>query len=83
MLSCSVVSDSLRPPWTPGSSVHGIFFQVRIQEWVAVSSSKGSSRPRDQTHVSQIAYNAGALFTAEPWGRPSLTRTLGKVGLPW
>ena len=32
-----------------GSSVHGIF-QARIVEWVAISSSRGSSWPRDQTH---------------------------------
>ena len=37
----------------PGSSVHGIF-QARILEWVAVSSSRGSSQPRDQTCVSCI-----------------------------
>ena len=37
----------------PGSSVHGIL-QARILEWAAISSSKGSSRPRDQTHVSCI-----------------------------
>ena len=42
-LSCSVVSNSFATPWSfPGSSVHGIF-QARIQEWVAMSSSKGSS----------------------------------------
>ena len=35
----------------PGSSVHGIF-QARILERVAISSSRGSSRPRDQTHIS-------------------------------
>ena len=34
-----------------GSSVHGIF-QARILEWVAISFSRGSSRPWDQTHVS-------------------------------
>ena len=35
-------------PWT----VHRIF-QIRILlEWVAISSSRGSSQPRDQTHVS-------------------------------
>ena len=28
----------------PGSSVHGMF-QARILEWVAISSSKGSSGP--------------------------------------
>ena len=30
----------------PGSSVHGIF-QSRLLEWVAISSSRGSSLPRD------------------------------------
>ena len=29
-----------------GSSVHGIF-QARVQEWVAIFFSRGSSRPRD------------------------------------
>ena len=37
-----------------GSSVHGIF-QARILEWVAISSSRGSFRSRDRTHVSRIA----------------------------
>ena len=35
----------------PSSSVHGIF-QARVLEWVAISLSRGSSRPRDQTRVS-------------------------------
>ena len=30
----------------PGSYVHGIF-QARMLEWVAISSSRGSSHPRD------------------------------------
>ena len=38
----------------PGSSVHGIL-QARILEWVAISFSRGSSRPRDQTLVSCIS----------------------------
>ena len=32
----------------PGSSVHRIF-QARVLEWVAISFSRGSSPPRDQT----------------------------------
>ena len=50
-----VVSDSHDPMdcSPPGSSVHGIF-QARILEWVAISFSRGSSRPRDQTWVSCI-----------------------------
>ena len=38
----------------PGSSVHGIF-QARILECIAISYSKGSSQPRDQTCVSCIS----------------------------
>ena len=41
-------------PHPPGSSVHGIF-QARILEWIAISCSRGSSLPRDQTHVSSIS----------------------------
>ena len=37
----------------PGFPVHGIF-QARILEWVAISSSRRSSQPRDQTHISCI-----------------------------
>ena len=43
----------------PGSSIHGIF-QARILEWVAISFSRGSSRPRNQTRVSSTA---GRRFT--------------------
>ena len=43
----------------PGSSVPGIL-QARLLEWVAISLSKGSSRPRDWTQVSCIA---GRCFT--------------------
>ena len=35
----------------PGSSVHGIL-QARILEWVAIPFSRGSSWPRDRTHIS-------------------------------
>ena len=30
-------------------------FQVRILEWVAMASSRGSSQPRDQTYVSYVS----------------------------
>ena len=35
----------------PSSSVHGVF-QARILEWVATSSSRGSSQTRDWTRIS-------------------------------
>ena len=37
--------------------------QVRILEWVAIPSSRGTFQPRDRTHVS---CNAGIFFTTEP-----------------
>ena len=43
----------------PGSSVLGIL-QARILEWVAVSSSRGSSQPKERTRVSRTA---GGFFT--------------------
>ena len=36
--------------YVPGSSVHGIF-QARILKWVAISFSRVSSWPRDQTCI--------------------------------
>jgi len=45
----------------PDSSTHGIF-QVRTLEWVAISFTRGSSPPRDWTHVS-ISCIAGRFFT--------------------
>ena len=38
----------------PGSSVHGTL-QARILEWLAISSSRGSSQPGDRIQVSCIA----------------------------
>ena len=38
----------------PGLSVHGIS-QARILVWVAVPFSKGSSQPRDWTHISCVS----------------------------
>ena len=46
---CDPVDCSL-----PGSSVHGIF-QARMLERVAMPSSRGSSQPRDGTHVSCVS----------------------------
>ena len=61
---CDPVDCSL-----PGASVHEIL-QARILEWVAISSSRGSSRPRDQTHISCIGRR---ILTTEPHGEPTHT----------
>ena len=49
MWACSTLYNPMdwRPP---GSSTHGIF-QARILEWVAISFPRGSSKPRNRTHV--------------------------------
>ena len=57
--SCRLCAASWTVWSPPGSSVHGIF-QARILEWVAISFSRGTSRPRDQTWLS---CSAGTLFT--------------------
>ena len=54
----------------PGSSVHGIS-QARILEWVAISS-KGSSQPRDRTHVSCI--DRWILYHRTTWEASELGR---------
>ena len=73
MCACSVTKSCLTLPnpdfSPPGSSVHGIL-QARVLEWVAISFSRRSSKPRDQTCVSCIL---GRLFTTElPGKRASL-----------
>ena len=52
--SCSALIDSVDCS-PPGSSVHGVS-QARVLEWVAISFSRGSSPPRDQTWVPCTAY---------------------------
>ena len=50
--SCQTLQTHESSP--SGSSAHAVF-QARILEWVAISSSRGSSQPRDQTCVSCIS----------------------------
>ena len=60
---CDPVDCSL-----PGSSVHAIF-QARVLEWGAISFSRASSWPRDQTQVSRIAgrgFTLWAIREAQP-----------------
>ena len=61
LIHCNPMGCSL-----PGSSIHGIS-QTRILQWVAISFTRGSSWPRDQTCISCIA---GGFFTIEPPGKP-------------
>ena len=56
--SCPTLCDPMDCSLS-GSSVHGIF-QAKVLEWIAISFSRGSSRPRNRTQVSRIA---GRRFT--------------------
>ena len=55
----SEVAQSCPTLWDPmdcsllGSSLHEIL-QATVLEWVAISFSRGSSQPRDQTRLSRI-----------------------------
>ena len=55
---CNLMNCSL-----PRSSVHWIL-QSRLLEWAAISFSRGSSWPRDQSQISRIAGGS------EPLGKP-------------
>ena len=71
--SCNPMDCSL-----PGSSVHGVS-QARILEWVAISFSKGSFWPRDQTWVSCIA---GRFFTDWAPEKPTAIISLWPTNAP-
>ena len=58
------MSESFETPWTV--AVHGIL-QVRTLEWAAISFSRGSSRPRDQSRVSCLGRR---VLSTEPPGSP-------------
>ena len=61
-VACSVLPHYLWPhgySW-PGSSILGVI-QGRMVEWVAIFSSRGSSRHRDRIHVSCISWIGGGI----------------------
>ena len=65
LCACSAVSSSFATPWAIAhlAPLSVGFSQTRILECVAISSSKGSPRPRDQSCASCLA---GRFFTTEP-----------------
>ena len=74
MTLCDPVDCSL-----PGSSVHGSF-QASILEWVAISFSRRSSRPRDWTQVSLII---GRHLASEAPGKPHNYHTIYAYHACW
>ena len=53
----------------PGFSVQGIS-QARILEWVVISSSRGSSQPRDRTPISCVYCTDKGSLTTVPLAKP-------------
>ena len=70
VLSHLVVSDSVTPRTVARQAPLSMgILQARILEWVAMTSSRGSSQPRDRT---QVSCTAGRCFTVwatreSPW----------------
>ena len=71
---CSLMSDSLETPWTVAPRLLCLwdFSRLEYWSWVPFYSSKGSSQPRDQTHICishigiQILYH---WVPGKPWNR--------------
>ena len=64
----------------PGSSLHGIL-QARVLEWVAISFSRGSSRPRDRTQVSHIGGRHFNLSATREAPASSLWKNFNLLGI--
>ena len=87
--SCPTLSDPVDCS-LPGSSVHGIF-QARVLEWIAISFSRGSSWPRNQTWVSRIAGRCFTVWATREATPGDLLKHTGRSGsgsyevtaLPW
>ena len=72
MKSCLTLCDPMDCS-PPGSSVRGIL-EARLLEWVAMPSSRGSSRPRNRTYVSRTGRQI--LYHCAAWEAPVLSRVL-------
>ena len=77
--SCPTLCDPVDGS-PPGSSARGIL-QAGMLEWVAMPSSRGSSRARDQTCVFCVACIAGRFFIH--WATWEAHRRLTPTELPW
>ena len=76
LLSHSVVSDSLWPcglwllcPWDSP--------MARLLKWTAISYSRESSPPRDQTHISYVSWiGRQILYHCATWEAPCKQQVL-------
>ena len=79
VLSCSVVSDSFVTLWTVvcQAPMSMRFFQARILEWVAISSSRGLPDPGIEPPSPVSSALADGFFTTEPPGKPKEAASSG------
>ena len=78
--SCLTICDPM-DYILPVSSLHGIF-QARILEWVAKPSSRGSSKPWDQTPVSCVSCIGRKIIYYTTWeALPLLTLLIADTKL--
>ena len=70
----------------PDCCIHGIS-QARILEWVAISFSRGTSRPRDWTQASCIAgsllHCRQILYRLSHQGSPKISISQSQIKLPF
>ena len=66
----------------PWSSVRGIS-QARILEWVAICFPRGSSQPRDRTHISYTGRKILSHWAVGPWNKYFIfaVRVLSEEGI--
>ena len=75
VLSRSIVSDSATPRTVAHQAPLSIgILQARILEWVAMSSSRGSSQPRAQTHG--LSHSRQILYHLSHQGSPLYQQSL-------
>ena len=67
--SCPTLCDPIDSSLS-GSSIHGIF-QAGVLEWIAISFSRGSSWPRDWSHILCISFiGRQILYHCATWETP-------------
>ena len=66
----------------PGSSIHEVF-QARVLQWVAISFSRGSSRPRDRTQVSCLAGRCFIIWATSDLAMTNLDSILKNRDNTW
>ena len=76
MISHLGMSDSVTL-WTVAhqSPLSMGFFSGEDTGWVAISSSRGSSRPKDRTHVSCVSCLVGGFFTCRVTGEAQVSKS--------